>query len=567
MRWSDTKLMARVRARPDLIAVTILLAVSLAVRVRFLSRPLHGDEMITFSNMVLGRDFGGIIFGPFDSNSHLLNSLIMKAVHLLAGENPALLRLPNLVFILIAIALVYLIGAREFGRVTGFAAALFFSLHPAMVLFSVFGRGYAGMVLFTLISGTLFFQLLRSFSWPRLFLCSITGLLAGASHLFAVNVLVAQALLVVLITAFPEELNPNGPSLSRAATARIILGPGLALALLLAVLLPQMQTLAEGSATYLIQTAFPIALINFLGGTTYSTDAGVFSVLLLALALFGLTFPGKNRALKAFLAMLFAAPVALYLLSFLTPVFTLHPRFFAFLLPYYLLLVAVALQRATRAALDATGVRGPGSIVIRGAACFCALLIALTLTDRIDVPRGTALVRAQQVVGEFVDDHPEAVFLTNDTGFVRVRLRQEENMDRIRSALGIMAIEDFLEQAPTGEVFFIYRPQKRYTESDLIHYQGEVSPDVKYQRDDRLRNYLAGNATLEVDLAPMVQIYDIRALAGARWERSQAPAPRIRIAAACRYAPDQRVRIGVSPTNATAIRPTNCRYSDSTAET
>ncbi len=176
--------------------------------------------MITFSNMVLGRDFGGIIFGPFDSNSHLLNSLIMKAVYLGAGENPALMRLPNLVFALLAIALVYLVCSREFGRAPAFAAALLFSLHPAMVLFSVSGRGYAGMVLFTLISSILFLQLLRSFSWRRWLGCATAGFLAGASHLFAVNVLIAQVLLVVVVVVTPEQATTETPRGAREAHRR-----------------------------------------------------------------------------------------------------------------------------------------------------------------------------------------------------------------------------------------------------------------------------------------------------------------------------------------------------------
>ncbi len=493
--------------RHDLVATALLLAVSLVVRLRYLPRPFHGDEMITFSNMVLGRDFRGILFGPFDSNSHLLNSLIMKAAYLWAGENPALMRLPNLVFALLAIALVYVICSREFGRVPAFASALLLSLHPAMVLFSVSGRGYAGMVLFTLISSTLFLLLLRSFSWWRWLGCATTGFLAGAFHLFAVNALIAQILLVLVLVASAEKTR------IAARTRRmvpVILGPVIALALLTALYLPQLRLSATESFHYSFQAAFPLALINFMGGVAYRTSLDVFSVLLFALALIGLVGLKTDRALKIYLGLLFLAPISLYGLSYLAPVFTLHPRFFVYLLPFYCPLVIAGIQFVTRAVRSKARNQGPVSTVTRAAGWLCIFLVAVVYVARIRVPVGGAFVRAQEEVGDYVDAHPEARFLTNDTGFVRVRLRQERNMDRIIPALGIKPIRAYLAQEPASEIYYIYVPRKRFTEADLVHYQGKVPPEVHYERDDRLRMFLTRNATLELDAGPRVQIYALR---------------------------------------------------------
>ena len=514
MTWSDPKLMARVRARPDLVAIAILLVVSLAIRLRFLSRPLHGDEMISFSNMVLGRDFTGILFGPFDSNSHLLNSLIMKAVYLVAGESPALMRLPNLVFALLAIVLLYWFGSREFGRVVGYSAALILSLHPAMVLYSVSTRGYAGMVLFTLVSSILLLQVLIEFSWRRLFLCSLTGFLACAFHLFSVNVLIAQAVLVVLVIAWPEKGGSESLRVRALRFGPVILGPAIALALLFAISLPSMRHGFGAGSDFFFQSAFPVALVNFLGGCRYRTDPDVFSIMLLALTAAGFFGLSKNRMLGFYAGLMFLSPLSLYVLSFFAPVFTLHPRFFVFLLPFSCLLFLVGLQHAARLGSTRTGDGRLGSGWVAAATCLC-VVVAAVFFARIEVPRGNrALIRAQKAVGEYVDSHPETRLLTNDTGFVRVRLRQERNMDRIRPALGIIAINEYLEQHPDGAVDYIYVPQKRYTAADLIHYKGEVPPEVKYQRDERLRNFLNDNATLELDLAPMLQIYTLRPPSG-----------------------------------------------------
>jgi len=508
-RWVD-----RVRARPDLVATALLLVVSLAIRVRYLPRPLHGDEMITFSNMVLDRGFADIIFGPFDSNSHLLNSLIMKAVYLGVGEVPALMRLPNLIFILLAVVLLYVMSSTIIGRGPAFAAALLLSLHPAIVLFSVSGRGYAGMVLFTLISSHLFLQLVRSFSSRRLFLCALSGFLAGTFHLFSINVLVAQILLAVLIAARPETGGEGGPPSRAAHLGKLILAPAAALALLSVLYLPQILLSQTESFHYPFQRAFPLALINFLGGNAYRTDLDVFSWLIVVAVLGGFFSLAKRGTLRNYLAVLFLAPAALYGLSSIAPVFTLHPRFFAFLLPFTCVLGVAGLKHGIEAVSSGESGRDRHVVLTRGAVGLCFLLVAFTFAGRTRVPLGTSLIQPQRVVRDFLDLHPDALLLTNDTGYVRVRLRQEENMDRIRPALGIRPIREFLAGVTSGEVYFIYVPRKRLSDSALIHHQGVVAPEVLYKRDESLRTYLSRNATLEVDLAPRLQIYALTSRPG-----------------------------------------------------
>jgi len=312
----------------------------------------------------------------------------------------------------------------------------------------------------------------------------LTGFLAGAFHLFAVNVLIAQALAVVLVIAWPDNRDTESLSARTRRVGRTILSPA-------------------------------IALINFLGGCRYRTDPDVFSLVLLALTAVGFFGLSKNRTLGFYAGLLFLSPPSLYILSFSVPVFTLHPRFFVFLLPFSCLLFLVGLQHAARLGGAWTSDDRTGSKRIAAIAYLCVVIVAAVFVERIEVPRGNrALIQAQRAVAEYVDSRPEVQLLTNDTGFVRVRLRQERNMDRIRPALGIIAINEYLGRHPDGAVDFIYVPQKRYIEADLIHYKGEVSPEVKYQRDDRLRGFLEGNATLELDLAPMVRIYTLRPAGG-----------------------------------------------------
>lgn len=501
-----------VRAYPDLSSISLLLVTSLTIRLPHLFRPLQGDELQSFIKFVLGREFSEIVFGRFDANNHLLNSLIMKAVYLCVGEIPALIRLPNLLFILLAIVFLYVTCSREFGRVTAFVAALIFSIHPSVVLYSVYGRGYAGMVFFTLISSYLFLQVVRSLSWWRLLLCIITGFLAVMSHLFAVNVLIAQALLASLVVAIPEKSHSESllPRIKRMGL--VILGPIIALAILVAIYLPAMLPSHVGSSQYSFQTAFPVALLNFMGGYKYNTDLDVISFLLLTLALIGLLPLRKNRTLKNFLCILFLTPMSLYALSYFAPIFILHTRFFVYLLPFYCLLFAIGLEHTAHFIRAETSGYGHAPIVVRSAVCLCVLLVAITFIDRIKVNRGGRMTKARQVVGEFIANHPDAHFLSNVKRIIRIKLSQEVNTDRIRLAATEKKIGEFIDQGLSGAVYYFYVPQKRYSALRLISYsKNKITPEELYRRDDELRAFITTTATIEIDLFPLLQIYSFKA--------------------------------------------------------
>jgi hypothetical protein len=495
---------AFLRSHPDPAASATLLAVTLATRVNDLTRPLHGDELISFGNMVLGRSLSGIVLGPFDGNSHLLNSIIMKLVYLGFGESPGLLRLPNLIMAAAAVILFYAFGSRLLGRAVGFAAALLLSLHPAMVLYSVFCRGYAGVVLFTVLSSVLLLGLLDRFSWPRWVVCALCGTIACGFHLFAINMLIAQILVVALAAVAPS-------TACRSPLGRVVLAPAVALAATVLISLPAFLHEAASDASFRFQAAFPIALLNFFGGHSYRSQLDLPSLLLALLAAAGFAGIAGHATLRRYAGLLFLSPAALYALSYAAPLFTLHPRFFSFLLPFFCLLLAAGLQLAVGIVDASTTVGSAARPVIRIAAAGIVLLVALTFADRVRIPLKDPLVRVREEVRVFIDAHPDARLLTNDTGFVRLRLRQDDTMDRIRPAPGVKQIRAALAERPAGEVFFIYVPQKRFSESDLIHYSRNVAPEVLYRRDEWLRGYLERNATVAVDLGPTVRIYDLRA--------------------------------------------------------
>jgi hypothetical protein len=76
--------------------------------------------------------------------------------------------------------------------------------------------------------------------------------------------------------------------------------------------------------------------------------------------------------------------------------------------------------------------------------------------------------------------------------------------------MSIKTIQELLDEHPNNEIFFLHVPRKRYTKTDLIHYQGKVSPEVQYQRDDRLRGYLEQHGVAVLDLPPRIKIFELR---------------------------------------------------------
>jgi len=500
------RIRALLRRHADACLIALLLFPAIILRLPQITRPLHGDELNTFVLFVLERSFGGIISGSFAANNHLLNSLIMKTVYLWVGEIPALLRLPNLVFGLAAIAVLYLIGTRELGRVFAFVAALIFSLHPASMLYFVWGRGYAGMVLFSLLSAYFFLGCLRSPAWYKSLLLAATGFLAVSSHLFAVNVIIAQGLTVLWLAVVPQKGSAERFSSRMERMGPIMLWLLGALAAVFATYLPVMM-LAESGVGYSFQSAFPLAMMNYLAGFRYSTEVDLLSCSLMAGALIGIFSLRGNRELRGFLVILFLAPVSLYILSRFISFYTLHPRFFVYLLPFYCFLFAAGLKQLDRTLRQRSWCRGRRTWVLGCAHLLVISLIIVGFSQRTKIPHTSRLLRPRQLLDRFIADHPGASFLTNNSQHVRVQLRQEERMARVSKLGSQQAIRRFVAASPGEEIFYIHVHQKRYSPANLIHYSQTMPPEELYREDRELRQFLMESASLELDLARTVQIY------------------------------------------------------------
>ncbi|MCK5377713.1 MAG: hypothetical protein KAJ97_11540, partial [Acidobacteria bacterium] len=86
------------REHRDLVNVGLLLALALAIRLPYMARPLHGDEMRTFVKIVEHQSLVEIITEHPKANNHILNSMLMRSSLVLFGEAPWILRLHNLFF-------------------------------------------------------------------------------------------------------------------------------------------------------------------------------------------------------------------------------------------------------------------------------------------------------------------------------------------------------------------------------------------------------------------------------------------------------------------------------------
>ncbi len=130
-------------------AVAAITLIGLALRVAAARDDLWLDEIWSFRLVEGVRRAGDILFAlPYDNN-HVLNSLWLRLVG--EGAPPPLVRLPAIVMGTLCVPVAARIGARQ-GRVAALAGAIVFAFDQPLVQFGSEARGYAGLILATLVA-------------------------------------------------------------------------------------------------------------------------------------------------------------------------------------------------------------------------------------------------------------------------------------------------------------------------------------------------------------------------------------------------------------------------------
>ncbi len=500
------------REHRDLVNVGLLLALALAIRLPYMARPLHGDEMRTFVKIVEHQSLVEIITEHPKANNHILNSMLMRSSLVLFGEAPWILRLHNLFFGLLSIWILYLFSRKYFNRTVALITAILFSIHPGVILYSVWGRGYSGLILFTLLSSFFFLNLLKRLNWRDLVLYLVVSILAILSHLFAVNVLIAQGCLVLLVFV-------KGDGESGVVSRLMRLGPLVLSIVAVAVAVAGVygpvfgSRLGGDSVSYAIQWKFPIALVNYLGGLGYVAEPRVLPILVCLVAIWGFIFALEDRFLRSYILILFLAPACLYFLSMYDSFLTLHMRFFIFLVPFYLLLVSAAIVT-----ICDLGKRTCSGWIQKGTCISCIVIgaiFAFSLIQNVDVrsPKPEQ-VESEKKMRSFFEEFSPSCFLTNNRHFLDTRFGRGYPVGAISSVRSIEEIERFLGATKRPTIFYVFIPQHRYSARNLIHYKKKESPEELYRRSDELGEFLDSIAIAKEELPRIGVVYTLKEARG-----------------------------------------------------
>ena len=288
-------------------------------------------------------------FQRFRAPPDLPLSFLLVQLSTTFNSDPFWARLPSALLGAATVALLYLLGRRLFGRATGLAAALLLAVAPYHVWYAQDARPYAALACYSLLTLTFFERLLRQEKpspWTVLGF-TIATILNLYNHLFALFPLFVEvtAGVVWLALSWRRARRDDGAARRRALwTAGGLLG-GAAVALVAA------APLFDGVARYIVQGGpidggdvpirlTPGAVVDLLG--LFGSGRGW--PLLLTVALFvaglGLLAYRRDPFLGVGLAWL-VLPLALLWLAH--PHHMFIPRYFLFMQPVYLLLVAYGL--------------------------------------------------------------------------------------------------------------------------------------------------------------------------------------------------------------------------------
>jgi mannosyltransferase len=182
-------------ASADLVAVSLLTAIALALRLSQISQTLGGDEVFTYQDVV-GHSLSAVL-STVNSGGENSPPLFFVLAWLSAklGDPSEWIRLPSVLLGSAAVPVTYLLGRESVGRVAGLIGAGIMALAPFAVFYGVEARPY-GTIMFLVALSTL--ALLRATrpgapaGWWVLYTLSAAA--AVYSHYTSIFVLGAQAL-------------------------------------------------------------------------------------------------------------------------------------------------------------------------------------------------------------------------------------------------------------------------------------------------------------------------------------------------------------------------------------
>jgi uncharacterized membrane protein len=211
------------------IILLVIILFGFWIRLHHLSRPLQGDEAISFLKYA-SQPYATIVSLYDDVNNHILNSLLMRTELLLAGAEPTVLRLHVFAAGILLIPAVFVMAARLWDKDMGLLAAGLTAASGGLIEMSVTARAYSMITLFTVF---LVIVAQRLLTRPAARLWIIYAILTAVGF-YAVPLMIMPVAVVSLWLLLRIVLHFRGPARWHMLLRfSLTLGVGMALTLLL----------------------------------------------------------------------------------------------------------------------------------------------------------------------------------------------------------------------------------------------------------------------------------------------------------------------------------------------
>ncbi|HTH17296.1 MAG TPA: glycosyltransferase family 39 protein [Magnetospirillum sp.] len=343
----------------------------------FLAQPMRYDEAWTFTSFV--RMPAYLIPLRYNvPNNHVLNTLLIKLATTLLGDEPQVIRLPAYLYGALLAPAGFFLTRRLFGSGAGLLAAALVATASPLVEFSTNARGYTAICFYFLVmlsAGHVAVERRSPAGWT-------VAVAAGALGAYTIPVMAIPAAIAFLWFA---GLATTAAS-DRAARLREVIGAGLALAVVVALLYAPIVAVNGPSALTANEGMKPDARVGELVLQLPGFSASVWSiwtrdyppVLAWGLSLCALVFPlGPGRRQGVLLLGAALAVVVLYMLAVADLGYF---RVWLFLLPLFLCFSAAGL---------AVALRQPGPRLAAGLSVALALVLGADVLSRGSVKAST----------------------------------------------------------------------------------------------------------------------------------------------------------------------------------
>ena len=175
----------------DIVAVLVLgAAAGMLVFYKLTAKNLAADEATSF--FIAQLDWGRLWQSLATSEANASAFYVSLHYWLTFGESEFVIRVLPAVFGLATVPVLYLVGARLFGRLAGIAAGALLAANAFFVEQAQDLRGYSMSAFFVTLASWLFLRAVEKPTWPRWAAYAAAGTLGLYSHFFAALVLLAH---------------------------------------------------------------------------------------------------------------------------------------------------------------------------------------------------------------------------------------------------------------------------------------------------------------------------------------------------------------------------------------